>query len=261
MEEQEPSKPRSPSSSFNPKKMMEKAIDVMRQSISEARGDGKTSPSVGVVLCTPDGAVLFTTLEPCAPGARNHPKLSCAERIVLARIKKVWVGLEDPDPTVDRKGIKYLQEHGVDVEMFDRELQETIHAENKDFVAQALERRAALDAGISELIALSELERPIAAVALEDLSPEALDRYRTTAKIPDAIDSRAFQLRLLQQGLLKEEGGGLRPTGFGFLCRDHSVVGPPVPLSVHLSVQSVPIAQLLARPTPNRDIELVPARA
>ena len=47
-----------------------------------------------------DGLILFTTLEPCAPGARNHPKLSCAERIVNARISEVWVGFEDPDPSV-----------------------------------------------------------------------------------------------------------------------------------------------------------------
>lgn len=249
MAKQEPSKPKSPSLSINPREMMERAIEAMRQSISEARKDGKASPSVGVVLCLPDGkvetshrgelragdhaeftllerkhraskldgAILFATLEPCAPGARNAPKLSCAERIVLARIKKVWVGLEDPDPTVDRKGIKYLQENGVEVEMFDRELQEAIRAENKEFVAQALERKAASEAGKSKLIALSELERPIAAVALEDLSLEALDRYRTAAKISDAVDSRAFQVRLLRQGLLKEEGGSLRPTGFGFL--------------------------------------------
>lgn len=227
---------------------MEKAIAAMRQSISEARNDGKTSPSVGVVLCMPDGkvetshrgelrsgdhaeftllerknrasnldnAILFTTLEPCAPGARKPPKLSCAERIVLARIKKVWVGLEDPDPMVDRKGIKYLQENGVEVEMFDPEFQRIIHAENKDFVAQALERKAASDGGL-KLVSLSELERPLTAVSLEDFSPEALEKYRAAAKISDAIDSKAFNLRLLQQGLLKEERGGLRPTGFGFL--------------------------------------------
>jgi len=81
-----------------------------------------------------DDAFLFTTLEPCAPGSRRHPKLSCAERIVLARIKEVWVGIEDPDPTVDRKGIKYLQDKGVTVRMFDRDLQEEIQEANKDFI-------------------------------------------------------------------------------------------------------------------------------
>ena len=57
--------------------------------------------------------------------------MSCAERIVLARIKEVWVGIEDPDPTVDRKGIKYLQDCGVTVHMFDRDLQETIRARTR----------------------------------------------------------------------------------------------------------------------------------
>ena len=142
---------------FKPRKYMEMAIEVMKKSIQEPRLD-KIGPKVGTVLIMPDGSVdiafrgelrhgdhaefsllerkhrgtnltgsvLFTTLEPCAPGSRRHPKLSCAERIVLARIKKVWIGLEDPDPTVDRKGIKYLQNNGIEVHMFDRDLQQII---------------------------------------------------------------------------------------------------------------------------------------
>ncbi len=141
---------------FNPRELMELAVEAMGRSITESRGDGKASPRVGAVLWRPDGsvetacrgelrdgdhaeytllerknrsnrlddAVLFSTLEPCAPGSRRHPKLSCAERIVLARIREVWIGVEDPDPTVDRKGIKYLQDNGVQVRIFDRDLQE-----------------------------------------------------------------------------------------------------------------------------------------
>jgi len=41
--------------------------------------------------CKLDEAILFATLEPCAKGARQFPKLGCAERIVNARIKEVWV--------------------------------------------------------------------------------------------------------------------------------------------------------------------------
>jgi len=135
---------------FKPRAVMEMAIKAMQHSIAESRNDDKSSPKVGAVLVKPDasppdtayrgeirdgdhaeftllerknrdkkldGSVLFTTLEPCAPGARSERKLSCAERIVLARIKEVWVGIEDPDPKVDRKGIKYLQEQGVTVQM------------------------------------------------------------------------------------------------------------------------------------------------
>src|SRR5205823_5726482 len=96
---------------FDPRKMMEKAIEVMKQSINEPRADKKASPIVGAVLVKPngeiktacrgelrhgdhaeytllerkhheerlDGSILFATLEPCAPGARKHPKLACAE--------------------------------------------------------------------------------------------------------------------------------------------------------------------------------------
>jgi ATP-dependent DNA helicase RecG len=229
---------------------MEKAIEAMRQSVSEPRADGKASPRVGAVLWKPDGgpetasrgelrngdhaeytllerknrdcnlddAVLFTTLEPCAPGSRRHPKLGCAERIVLARIKQVWIGIEDPDPTVDRKGIKYLQESGVTVHMFDRDLQEEIQEVNKEFIGQALERAAAARKEKKPRpITLSPLESASAAARAEDLSTEALQSYRTIAKITDEVGSPAFNRRLAQQGLLKDENGQLVPTGFGLL--------------------------------------------
>ena len=163
-------------SGFDPRKLMKRAIEVMRQSVHEPRTDSKASPIVGAVLYKPDGAVeaacrgelrygdhaefallerknrsskldgsiLFVTLEPCAPDSRHPPKMSCSERIVLARIKEVWVGLADPDPTVDRKGIKYLQDKGVTIHMFDRDLQEVIQKENREFLAQAMERAMAV---------------------------------------------------------------------------------------------------------------------
>jgi ATP-dependent DNA helicase RecG len=159
---------------LDPRVMMERAIAVMRESIPEPRRDGKTSPKVGAVLVKPDGtiesayrgelrhgdhaeftllerknrgnrldgSVLFATLEPCAPGARRDPKVDCAERIRLARIKEVWIGIQDPDPTVARKGIQYLEENGITVRMFDRDLQEVIEQENTDFLKQANERAA-----------------------------------------------------------------------------------------------------------------------
>lgn len=235
---------------FDPRKLMVQAIEVMRESVREPRTDEKASPMVGVVLrkldgtvetaCRGelrygdhaeytllerknrdqrlDGAVLFTTMEPCAPGSRRHPKLSCAERIVLARIREVWVGIEDPDPTVDRKGIKYLQDSGVTVHMFDRDLQELIYKENKEFISQALERAAAAEEEKRpRAVTLSTLENALAASATEDFSKEALEEYRRIAKIEDQSDSPTFRRRLVQQGLLRRENQHFVPTGFGFL--------------------------------------------
>jgi ATP-dependent DNA helicase RecG len=165
-----------------------------------------------------DDGVLFATLEPCAPGARKEPKRSCAERIVLARIKKVYVGIEDPDPTVDRKGIKFLQDNGVDVQMFDRDLQEQITEANKDFIAQAVERAAAArEQKKPVVVTLSPLEAAKPNFDLSDLSQDALEAYRAALKVSDDVHSEAFAMRLLRQGLMAEESGQFKPTGFGAL--------------------------------------------
>lgn len=235
---------------FDPRKLMEQAIEAMRQSVSEPRADGRASPLVGAVVwkpdgtvetscrgelrygdhaeftllerknrqCRLDGSVLFVTLEPRAPISRRHPKLGCAERIVLARIKEVWIGIEDPDPTVDRKGVKYLQDSGLSVRMFDRDLQEIIRKENKAFIAQALERAAAARKEKKpKTVRLSPLENSFAAVETKDLSSEALEQYRTVAGIGDRVGSPSFNRRLVQQGLLKQENEHWTPTGFGLL--------------------------------------------
>jgi ATP-dependent DNA helicase RecG len=233
---------------FDARKLMERAVEAMTHSIHEHRVDGKATPRVGAALYKADGTIetacrgelrwgdhaeftllerknrnnrldgakLFATLEPCAPGARKHPKLCCAERIVLARIKEVWVGVEDPDPKVDRKGIKYLQDHGVRVTMFDRDLQEVIRSENKEFFAQALERAAEAEEE-AKVGPLSVFENPVAHADLRDFSVEALSQYRTIAKIADPVGSDGFNRRLAQQGLLQNEGKKFIPSGFGLL--------------------------------------------
>jgi ATP-dependent DNA helicase RecG len=188
---------------------MERAIDVMRGSVIEPRSDGKVGPKVGAVLLLAggktieacrgeirdgdhaeytllerkcpdlalDGAVLFVTLEPCAPGSRSERKLACAERILLARIKEVWIGIEDPDPTVDREGIRYLQENNVDVHLFDQDLQDAIREVNEDFLQQALERAGTPLEVEPRLAPPSRLDAAVASATMADLRVSALERY------------------------------------------------------------------------------------
>ncbi len=226
---------------------MELAIDVMKRSVAERRGDSKTSPLVGAVLVRADGgtetacrgelregdhaeytllerkqrsarldgAVLFATLEPCAPGARRHPKLSCAERIVNARIRDVWVGIEDPDPAVDRKGLKFLEQNGVTVHMFDPDLQTEIRDANKAFLVQAAKRAAeAKDAPLIH-VAQSKWERALVGATRADLSDVALMTFKT--KLGRRLDAVKFDLLLARQGFLAKAGRNLVPTGFGYL--------------------------------------------
>ena len=67
-----------------------------------------------LVNCTesPEGAVLYVTLEPCCHQGRQPP---CTQAILEAGIARVVVGSGDPNPLVAGKGIAQLREHGVEV--------------------------------------------------------------------------------------------------------------------------------------------------
>lgn len=59
------------------------------------------------------GATLYVTLEPCTHFGRTPP---CVERIIKSGIKKVVVGMIDPNPLNNGKGIGMLRQHKIKVE-------------------------------------------------------------------------------------------------------------------------------------------------
>lgn len=117
-------------------------IGFMRAAISEARkGLGKTSPNpcVGAVVVKDGrliargyhhraglahaevnaldmaggkaaGATIYVTLEPCNHRGRTPP---CTEKILAAGIRRVVVGMNDPNPLVNGGGNAYLASRGL----------------------------------------------------------------------------------------------------------------------------------------------------
>jgi|ERR1022692_1430897 pyrimidine deaminase RibD-like protein len=80
------------------------------------------------------GATLYTTLEPCTPPVRSKPLECCTELVLQHQIKRVFVGMLDPNQGVTGKGLLRLQEAGVEVALFPHDLSAAIRAENAAFI-------------------------------------------------------------------------------------------------------------------------------
>lgn len=57
-------------------------------------------------------ADLYVTLEPCCHYGKTPP---CTDIIIEKKIKRVFIGSNDPNPLVAGKGIEQLKQHGIEV--------------------------------------------------------------------------------------------------------------------------------------------------
>jgi len=60
------------------------------------------------------GAVLYLNLEPCTHYGKTPP---CAPQVIQSNIKRVVIGMEDPNPLVKGKGVETLKRAGLKVEV------------------------------------------------------------------------------------------------------------------------------------------------
>ena len=59
-----------------------------------------------------EGATLYVTLEPCSHYGRTGP---CAKAVAEAGVKRVVIGMGDPNPLVAGNGIRMLRDAGIEV--------------------------------------------------------------------------------------------------------------------------------------------------
>ena len=60
------------------------------------------------------GATLYITLEPCTHFGRTPP---CVDRVIKSGVKEVVVGMIDPNPLNNGKGVRALQQHKIKVKV------------------------------------------------------------------------------------------------------------------------------------------------
>jgi len=227
---------------------MEVALDEMRKSRSEHHD--KHDPLVGAVLVSSrgdvlgtahrgalrvgdhaeftllerelgaknlEGATLYVTLEPCT--VREPPKVPCANRIVAARIKRVFIGMLDPNPDIQGHGVTHLQRNGVEVDFFDLDLWNAIRDENKGFVDQ-YEEVEEPGPGEEAREGPSEKEKElIEQASLDDFSLEVIKDYVAMRRENVAVPSDELWTHFHKCGFVAkvDKAGDYVPTVAGLL--------------------------------------------
>lgn len=83
-----------------------------------------------------EGATMYVTLEPCCHQGHQPP---CTEAIIERRLKRVVVGMLDPNPLVAGRGISRLKDAGIVVEMIEssekgKEIEALLRHQNRVFL-------------------------------------------------------------------------------------------------------------------------------
>jgi diaminohydroxyphosphoribosylaminopyrimidine deaminase / 5-amino-6-(5-phosphoribosylamino)uracil reductase len=83
------------------------------------------------VDCT--GATMYVTLEPCCHQGKQPP---CTDAIIAHHIKRVVVGMLDPNPLVAGKGVEKLRAAGIEVDIMpeDSEIADNLRFQNRIFL-------------------------------------------------------------------------------------------------------------------------------
>ena len=130
-------------------------------------------------------STLYVNLEPCSHYGKTPP---CAQLIIDKKIPRVVVGMGDPNPKVNGRGIQMLREAGVEV--VENVLNEECKALNKRFVT------------------LYTKKRPFVILKWAQTQDGFIDASRTTSEIPplrisnEVTKTLNHQIRSIESAIL-----------------------------------------------------------
>jgi len=152
------------------------------------------------------GADVYVTLEPCSHHGRTPP---CADALIAAGVKRVFVAMQDPNLKVAGSGLEKLRQHGIEVAsgLFECEAQEL----NPGFisrmtrglpfvrckVAASLDGRTALANGISQWITGEEARADVqhwrarSCAIITGIGTVLYDNPRMNVRRPDLVEIKS----------------------------------------------------------------------
>ena len=115
------------------------------------------------------GATAYVSLEPCSIQGRTPP---CTDALIAAGVKRVVVGLPDPDPRVNGNGLRQLKAAGICVDLANDEQAEALNIGHRQRMrlarpwvrvkmAASLDGRTAMASGESQWITGPEARQDV----------------------------------------------------------------------------------------------------
>lgn len=223
--------------------------DALRRAGRPADGWVEDWGSEAEAMC--EGATLYVTLEPCCIHGRTPP---CTEAILAAGFKRVVVGVLDPNPAVDGKGIGLLRAAGVQVDLAEGPLVYRLKRQNEGprkahvvglplvtyKYAMSMDGRVATDTGESRWISGSKSRRLVhqwrawSDAVLIGAGTLAKDDPRLTVRETECV-RQPLRVVVDKQLGLRKESALVRSVGEGPVL---AVCGPEVPEARRKEVES-----------------------
>lgn len=205
------------------------------------------------------GATAYVTLEPCSHHGRTPP---CADALVKAKVARVVVAMQDPNPLVAGQGIARLREVGIEVRV--GVLEEAARRLNRGFIsrmerqrpwlrlkmAMTLDGRTALENGQSQWITGPDARHDVhryraqSGAILTSARTVMMDRAQMTARHPEA-QQQPLRVVLDRQALLRPDAEffALASPVLRVIDAEHAATADAQEWPEHVSTLALPVSQ------------------